>query len=350
MKNHLWVLLLFLLPGCSGNESGNNSPDSTTEYRKLWGNTMGTTYNVTYKDSKNRDFQEQIDSVLISVNMEVSTYETASTISRVNQAGTYIHLLDLKNNHFLLNFQKAKDVYEKTGGSFDPTVMPLVNYWGFGTTMKRAVTEIDSFKVDSLKQFVGFDKVQLVVGESGIEINKENAGVALDFSACAKGGGVDAIGAFLRTHGVVDYLVDIGGELVANGVSPRGSNWKVGVSVPKEDAAVDEIHTVVSLSDQAIATSGNHRNYYQTKGYKYGHTLNPKTGFPEKNDLLSATVFAPDCMTADAYATGFMVMGLEKAFQLASELPDIEAFFIYGKPDGSMGVKYTEGATSFIDQ
>jgi thiamine biosynthesis lipoprotein len=291
----------------------------------------------------------QVDSLLKAVNNEVSTYEKQSTISRVNAAGTDITLSGAVNGHFHQNYQKAKDVFDKTGGDFDPTVMPLVNYWGFGTSMKRAVTEIDSVKVDSLKQYVGFEKVQLRVSGNDLIVTKENPAVALDFSACAKGGGVDAVGAFFRFLGIEDYLIDIGGELVARGISPRGIAWKVGISVPKEDAAADEVHTVVSLSDKAIATSGNHRNYYQTKGYKYGHTLNPSTGFPEKNDLLSATVFAGDCMTADAYATAFMVMGLEKALKLATDIPEIEAFFIYGKPDGSMSVKYTPGATNYLE-
>ncbi|KAA3621391.1 MAG: FAD:protein FMN transferase [Bacteroidetes bacterium] len=350
MKNlFFWVVILFLA-GCAENSStGSDSNASVGEYQRLWGNTMGTTYNVTYKDSQNRNFQESIDSLLIAVNAEVSTYEKQSTITRVNQAEDSIMVSGVENQHFFRNFQKAKEVYERSSGNFDPTVMPLVNYWGFGTSMKRAVTEIDSIKVDSLKKLVGFEKVQMQVQGNDLLIIKSNASVGIDFSACAKGGGVDAIGAFLKSKGVNDYLVDIGGELLANGVSPRGVSWKIGISVPKEDAAVDEVHTVVKLSNTAIATSGNHRNYYNTKGYKYGHTLNPSTGFPEKNDLLSATVFAPDCMTADAFATAFMVMGLEKAFNLASEVPDIEAFFIYGKPDGSMGVKYTDGASDFIE-
>ncbi len=349
MRNLLWCFIIVFLAACTGNEpSTGRTTSPQSAYTKLWGSTMGTTYNITYKDSQSRNLQAQVDSLLKAVNNEVSTYEKQSTISRVNQAGPVITLTGSAGGHFHMNYQKAKAVFDITSGDFDPTVMPLVNYWGFGTSMKRAVTEIDSVKVDSLKQYVGFEKVHLQVSGDDLIVTKENPAVALDFSACAKGGGVDAVGAFFRSLGIEDYLIDIGGELVARGISPRGTAWNVGISVPKEDAAVDEVHTVVSLSDKAIATSGNHRNYYQTKGYKYGHTLNPATGFPEKNDLLSATVFAGDCMTADAYATAFMVMGMEKALKLASEIPEIEAFFIYGKPDGSMGVKYTSGAEDFL--
>jgi thiamine biosynthesis lipoprotein len=350
MRNLILCSIIVFLTACVDSETSTGTTAAVIpEYKKLWGSTMGTSYNITYQDPAGRDLKAQVDSLLIAVNNEVSTYEAQSTISRVNQGGMEIILTGFVNGHFHENFKKAKEVFDKSGGNFDPTVMPLVNYWGFGTSMKRAVTEIDSFKVDSLKQFVGFEKVQLEVAGEDLVITKENPAVALDFSACAKGGGVDAVGAFFRSLGIDNYLIDIGGELVASGISPRGTVWKVGISVPREDAAVDELHTVVSLSDKAIATSGNHRNYYQTKGYKYGHTLNPSTGFPEKNDLLSATVFADDCMTADAYATAFMVMGLEKALNLASEIPAIEAFFIYGKPDGSMGVKYTSGAADYLE-
>lgn len=345
MKKLLPILSFLVLSACSGNKGG----QQTVSYLRLHGNTMGTTYNITYNDPENRNFQAEVDELLKAVNNEVSTYEKGSTITRVNNAGDSIRLTGLPNDYFVSNFKLAKKVYEKTRGSFDPTVMPLVNYWGFGTSIKRAVTKIDQEKVDSLKQFVGFDKVRLEQQGDDIIVFKQDPGVALDFSACAKGGGVDAVGAFFRSKGIEDYLVDIGGELVAHGKSPRGQDWKVGISVPREDAAVDEVHTVVSLSDAAIATSGNHRNYYQTEGYKYGHTINPETGFPEKNDLLSATVFAPDCMTADAYATAFMVLGLEKALALAAEMPEIDAFFIYGKKDGSMGVKYTPGAAEYLE-
>ncbi len=352
MKSFLLLSILLVVFACADSNQGTSQfQKNDGNYLRLSGSTMGTTYNITYKDEKQRDFGADIEELLKSINDEVSTYEQHSTISRVNDAQKdSIHLGVLPNNYFIQNFKLAKEVYEITEGNFDPTVMPLVNYWGFGTSMKRAVTEVDKAKVDSLKNYVGFDRVQLLEENGALTVLKENAGMAIDFSACAKGGGVDAIGAFFVSNGIENYLVDIGGELVARGKSPRGEDWKVGVSVPKEDARSDEIHSIVSLTNMAIATSGNHRNYYQTKGYKYGHTLNPKTGFPEKNDLLSATVFTPDCMKADAYATAFMVMGLDRAYALANQIPEIEAFFIYGKPDGSMGVKYTDGADKFLQK
>lgn len=347
------LFIIFLISGlffaCENDQgSTREQPSGTDKFIRVQGKTMGTTYNITYGDSLNRNLKSDIDGLLAKVNNEVSTYEDQSTITRVNRAGESITLEDLPNDYFVQNFMLAKKVFQSSEQSFDPTVMPLVNYWGFGTEAKRAVTRIDSVKIDSLKAFVGFDKVSLSVEENAVTVEKTNSGIALDFSACAKGGGVDAIGAFFKSKGIENYLIDIGGELIANGKSPRGKDWAVGISVPREDARIDEIHTIVTLSNTAVATSGNHRNYYQVEGQKYGHTINPKTGFPEKNDLLSATVFAQECMLADAYATAFMVMGLERAVQLAEQIPEIEAFFIYGKEDGSMGVSYTSGAEQYL--
>ena len=348
MKLIIPLLLLFTLSSCNDEiKTPKQEKQKTTDYLSLSGKTMGTTYNVTYRDAEHRHFQTDINQLLEEVNQEVSTYIENSTISLFNKATDKIQL-PKRNAIFISNFNLAKEVYTNSNGNFDPTVMPLVNYWGFGNKAKKAVTSIDREKIATLKQYVGFEKVKLITEDEDSYITKSAAEVELDFSACAKGGGVDAIAGFLQSKGINDYLVDIGGELVAHGQSPSGGSWKVGISIPQAKAAANDVHTIVKLSNKAIATSGNHRNYYKTKGYKYGHTLNPATGFPEKNNLLSASVFAPSCMKADAYATAFMVMGLDKALKLAEELPEIEAFFIYGNEDGSMDVKYTGGADVFL--
>lgn len=342
------LLLLFITPACNEEvKTPRQEKQKSTDYLNISGRTMGTTYTVTYRDAEHRHFQTDINQLLEEVNQEVSTYIENSTISLFNKTVEKIQL-PKRNSIFVQNFELAREVYIKSNGNFDPTVMPLVNYWGFGNKAKKAVTSIDREEVAILKQFVGFDKVALITENDNRYVTKSIKEVELDFSACAKGGGVDAIAAFLQSKNIKDYLVDIGGELSAHGQGPSGGSWKVGISIPKANAAVNDIHTVVKLNNKSIATSGNHRNYYKTKGYKYGHTLNPATGFPEKNNLLSASVFAPNCMKADAYATAFMVMGLDKALKLAEDLPEIEAFFIYGEKDGSMSVKYTSGADIFL--
>lgn len=340
------LLLLLVLSGCApGAQPGQQMP-----YISLEGQTMGTYYRVTYGDSEKRDFQSGIDSLLAALNMEVSTYIKEATISRFNQSDSGLSLHfdpytgqpgSYRNRHFLANFLKAREVFAKTDGYFDPTVMPLVNYWGFGYTPKKPVEEVDSARVDSMLLFVGFDKARMEVSGKDTLFTKALPGVQLDFSALAKGYGVDLVAEYLATRGIENYLVDIGGEAIAHGKSPRGDAWKIGINTPREDAALEDIQTAVALENRAVATSGNYRNFYEVDGKKYSHTINPKTGFPERNTLLSASVFASDCMTADAYATAFMAMGLEKAFELASRLPEVEAYFIFSTESGAMATRYT---------
>ena len=179
---------------------------------------------------------------------------------------------------------------------------------------------------------------------------KTAPGVQLDFSALAKGYGVDEVARLLAGQGIQHYMVEIGGEVTAQGQSPRGDDWKIGINLPREDASMQDIQTAVPLHDQALATSGNYRNFYEVDGAKYSHTISPFTGFPERSTLLSASVFAPDCMTADAYATAFMAMGLEKAFVLASRLPGIEGYFLFNQEDGTLGVRYTEGLRPLFEK
>ncbi|HMQ49088.1 MAG TPA: FAD:protein FMN transferase [Saprospiraceae bacterium] len=344
----LWV---FFLAACSGQPQKENAP-----YLSCNGRTMGTTYTVKYADAAARDFQTAIDSLLEEINLEVSTYIEASTISRLNQADSLFlpgydphtgQWTTYANTHFWINYEKAKEVFERSGGSFDPTVMPIVNYWGFGYTEKKPVEKIDSLKIDSLMDFIGLDQV---VSTDGKQIKKRYPGVQLDFSALAKGYGVDAVGLLLESKGVSDYLVEIGGELRAKGKNAEGAWWNVGINTPQEDASTTAVQMAFPLQNQSIATSGNYRNFYEVKGQKFSHTINPKTGFPERSTLLSASVFAPDCMSADAYATAFMVMGKDKALPLAEELPGIEAYFIYSDDAGNMRTAYTSGLKDYFEK
>ena len=347
-------LLALLFLGCSSEEQP--APGS---YIKLAGETMGTTYHITYSDSRQRNFQQAVDSLLRVINLEVSTYIEQSTISRFNQPDSLFNLAynpltqqagGYGNHHFLANYFKAREVYDASKGYFDPTIMPLVNYWGFGYTPKKVVEAIDSTAIDSLMHFVGFDKITLTANRQDSLLVKAAPGIQLDFSALAKGYGVDEVARLLAAQGIRHYMVEIGGEVTARGDSPRGGDWKIGINVPREDASMQDIQTAVPLHDQALATSGNYRNFYEVNGAKYSHTISPFTGFPERSTLLSASVFASDCMTADAYATAFMAMGLEKAFALASKLPGIEGYFLYNQEDGTLGVRYTEGLRPLFEK
>jgi thiamine biosynthesis lipoprotein len=345
----LFPMLLAVLSACSSDSNTRTTAAEPITYVTLNGETMGTYYRVSYGDAQERDFQREIDNLLEMINLEVSTYINTSTISQFNSGTTAYELnsaadsIQQANQHFLANFKAAKEIYEKTEGYFDPTVMPLVNFWGFGYTEKRASTTVDSTTVDSLQNLVGFNKIHLTEKGNQITIAKSEPHAQLDFSAIAKGYGVDEIGRLLREKGIDNYLVDIGGEVLAKGLNVDGNIWRIGISLPQEGAAAQEIQTSVLLQNRAIATSGNYRNFYEVDGVKYSHTINPITGYPERNTLLSASVFAKDCMTADAYATAFMVMGIQKAMIKAANIPEIEAYFIYSGQDGEMKVNYTEG-------
>lgn len=343
----LWAIVA-LLSNCRRETS-----QSPSNYVILEGSTMGTYYRVTYADSLGRDFGADIDRLLREINLEISTYIDSSTISRFNKSDAPLDLgisqdgSSAQNRHFWACYWKGLEVYQLSQGAFDPTVMPLVNYWGFGYTEKRPVTQVDSLKVDSLRQLVGMDKVIVDKGPV-MTLRKTRPGVQLDFSALGQGYGVDAIAEFLEGYQIQHYLVDIGGEQRAKGRNPRGEVWRIGISLPIEGAAKEEIITSFPLENRSVNTSGNYRNYYQVEGVKYGHTINPVTGFPERNNMLSATIFADDCLTADAYATTCMVLGPEKGMAFIKNRPGVEAFFIIGTANGGMKTEYTPGLKKYF--
>ena len=316
----------------------------TQNYIKLVGETMWTSYHITYKDEQGRNLKQSIDSLLEEINLGASPYIPTSTISRFNRAEREIII---KNEgaakHFIKNIVAAKAIVEKTEGFFDPTVAPIVNYWGFGFTGKKPVLEVDSAKIDSLLNFVGFDKISIENTENQFFIKKEKSGVQLDFSAIAKGYGVDEVGRFLEFQKIDNYLVEIGGEVRARGKNPKGNWWKIAIKKPTSDAAEGPFMDTPYLKNRSMATSGNYENFRVINGQKQVHTMNPKTGFFEINDLLSATVFADDCIIADSYATGFMAMGAEKAYNLAEKLPEIEAYLVYFNENQEIAIKYTKG-------
>ncbi len=340
---HLY-LFIFILLGLACNIETNTSTASKSDtYHAIQGKTMGTTYSVKYLGENPEKMKTEIDQLLVDINQEVSTYIKDATISIFNN--NEITELDISDKpHFRQNIEAAKDIVEKTKGAFDPTIMPLVNYWGFGYTEKRKVTNVDSLKIDSLMQSVGFDNISLV---NNI-LEKENPDTQLDFSAIAKGYGVDAIGKLLEQQKVDHYFVEIGGETLAKGKNPKGQNWRIGINVPEENASTQEFYSIIKLANKGLATSGNYRNFYKSNDQKYGHTINTKTGFPEINTTLSASVIANDCMTADAYATAFMVMGYEEALKLVETIPDVETYLIYATDEATLAAKQSSGMQQYI--
>lgn len=305
------------------------------------GQIFGTIYHITYENPDGSDLHEGIKQVLDSLNRSLSTYDPNSIISKVNQNQ------DVTLDPFFLTvFKKAQKVSALTEGAFDITVAPMVNVWGFGFKNKENVTpEL----VDSLKLLIGYTKVKL----ENNQIVKENAGTMLDCSAIAKGYGVDVVAAYIRDRGCKNYMVEIGGEVVAHGVNQQKEDWNIGVSKPEEDSFFKEqqLQAIIGLHDKALATSGNYRNFYVEGGKKFAHTIDPKTGYPVQHSLLSTTVLADSCMTADAYATAFMVLGLEKSIEIAQSIDEIEVYFIYADENGELKSYVSDGfKTSLLEE
>lgn len=307
---------------------------------------MGTYYRVTYRDSLHRDLNAGIDSLLVALNLEVSTYIDSSVISRFNQSGSGIDIR-IADRHFAINLLKGREIFRLSNGAFDPTVMPLVNYWGFGYTEKNKVTAVDSQQVAQLQGLVDLSAITGLDTLGPGFLSKPRPEIQLDFSALAKGYGVDLVGMYLRSLGITNFLVDIGGEALASGVSPRGTAWRIGINIPAEEAAVNALYTSLEVTDKALATSGNYRNLYEVDGVKYSHTINPKTGYPERRRLLSASIITSDCMTADALATTCMVLGLEGAKELIGSLSGVDAYLIFSAEDGQMTDWASPGISSY---
>ena len=296
-------------------------------YQKNVGTVFGTEYHITYQSSE--DLGTGFDEQLTKVDKSLSMFNKNSTISKINRNETVN--LD-KDPMFVEVFNLAHKVSESTDGFFDITVAPLVNEWGFG--FKKGV-EPTQYVIDSLLKLTDYRKVQLAESSSGTTLRKANPHAMLDCSAIAKGFGVDVVARFLDKKGVPNYLIEIGGEIRAKGHNAKGTKWTIGVSNPTDSHNVtDDIAITLSLTDCSLATSGNYRNFYYKNGKKYAHTIDPHTGYPVQHSILSSTVIAPTCAEADAYATSFMVMGLQKAQKVLSAHPQLKALFIYTDESG----------------
>ena len=289
-------------------------------YQHNKGFVFGTFYNVTYQSPK--DLQADIEAELKKVDMEFSMFNDSSTVSRLNRGET----VD-RSPMFMEVYQLAQTVNKETDGAFDITVAPLVNAWGFGFKNEQLPT---AHQVDSL-----------------LKIRNQ-----LDFAAIAKGYGSDAIARLLRRHDVRNFMVEIGGEVVTQGISDKRLPWRIGVTKPTDDSlsVSGDLQTVLNVTDIAMATSGNYRNFYYKGGRKYAHTIDPKTGYPVQHSLLSATVLAKDCAVADAYATAFMVMGVERAKAVLERHPELMAYFIFSTPEGDMDVWFSPSVSDKIEK
>lgn len=304
-------------------------------YRFNEGAVFGTTYHITYNASG--ELGPEIRQELERVNASLSMFDPESVISRINRNE------DARvDSLFLLVFRKAVEVYAATGGAFDMTVAPLTNAWGFGL---RQGALPDSARIQSLLSWVGMDKLSL----EGDRLTKANDSIQLDASAIAKGLGVDLVAQLLDRRGVNDYLVEVGGEVRVKGVNRKGLAWRIGIDFPlKESDGTRRLAGTIAISRGALATSGNYRNYREIEGKEYGHTIDPHTGYPVQQDLLSASIYTASCMEADAYATACMVLGWERSRELVERNGHLEACLIYLDAEGKPQKWSTKGFTALM--
>jgi thiamine biosynthesis lipoprotein len=313
MKNIVLFFLLIVLLGCTSNPKWVKNQNI--------GSALGTSFSIIYIADKPLDFQKEIDSVFMAINQSMSTYIPDSDISKINNGDSTIVVDEMFKEVLAISTL----VYNDSKGYFDPSIGVLANAWGFGPGEQ---IKMDSTTVDSLLHFVGWNKVKL---NSNGTIHKSSPNLRFDFNAVAKGYAIDRLGKLLLEKGIENYLVEVGGEVIALGQNlVSGKKWTVGIDQPnnfmKRGTAA-----IVHLENKAMASSGNYRKfrYDEETGDKYVHTINPKTGFTKNSSVLAATVFAKDCATADAYATAFMAMDLEDSRQLLKSKKDIDAYIIY---------------------
>lgn len=290
---------------------------------------FGTTYHVIYQCDS--DLTQSIKAALSEVDASLSPFNEHSIISAVNE-NRPVKINDI----FREVFSMAMNISRETDGAFDITVAPLVNAWGFGFKHGSMPSKQ---QVDSLMQIVGYQKIRLTDGM----VLKQDPRIMLDCSAIAKGYGTDRVARLLRSRGVHNFMVEIGGEVVTSGVNPDRLPWRIGVTKPTEDSlnVGNELQTILNVTDKAMATSGNYRNFYYKGGKKYAHTIDPNTGYPVQHSILSATVLAKSCAMADAYATSFMVMGMERAQKVLEHHPELMAYFIYSDENGEIAVWFS---------
>ena len=318
------IVLSSILISCT---SKNNEP---VKYR---GFTQGTTFSIKFYATKDSlKLINGIDSILYQINKTASTYDSTSIISKVNRNE------DVELNYdFIKIFTRSIEVSRETNGRFDITVGELVERWGFGF---KTTNFPDDKEVKNLLKNVGYKKVSI----QNHKIIKEYPSIQIDFNAIAQGYTVDLVAEYLMNKGCSNFIVEIGGEVRANGVKENNQPWIVGIEKPAlNDSATQVIQEKVILKNKSISTSGNYRKFFLKDGIKYSHTIDPATGYPVHHSLLSVSIIANDCTTADAYCTAFMVMGMDKAKEFIKTHPDIKAYFIYADSTNTNQIYYTEG-------
>jgi thiamine biosynthesis lipoprotein len=327
----LLTLLITLTHACTPGSRQN------TTYHHDTGAIFSTGYNIKYAGT--RSLRDEITATLNHFDQSLNPFKDNTTITKVNRNEP------VEPDTLLLKvLRRSQEISRTTGGKFDITISPLINAWGFGFRNMDTITpEI----IDSLKSITGYEKISV---DTAGNIRKTDPRVQINTSAIAKGYACDIIATLLESHGIENYMIEIGGEITAKGVNDKGECWHIQIDKPIDDITgiLHRQQTVLTLCNKSLATSGNNRNYYIKDGKKYAHTIDPLTGYPTQLDILGATVIADDCMTADAYATAFMVMGMEQTIETARKLPELHYYLVYEKPDGTFGARYSDGFEQFF--
>lgn len=327
MKYILTLCISLLLFSCS---------ETAPQLTVIQGDAFGTRYVIQYYSTEELPIQQGVDSVIDKINQSLSTYLPSSDISKINNGDSTIIVDAMFKEVFLL----SKRVYKESDGYFDPTVGTLRNAYGFGET--EAIPSMNTNTLDSLRQFVGFDKVSL----NGNKIEKQQPEIYLDFNAVAKGYGIDEIGNFLNAQRLSDYIILLGGEVLAKGKNlNKNQAWTGGVEALDSPIEDQQAVAVVFLKDKAMAGSGNYRKFRTDPetGTQYVHTINPLTGLAEASNVTSATIIAATCAEADAYATACMAMGLERAKKMLESLPEVDAYLTYTDASNEYNTFITPG-------
>lgn len=338
MRNKVFFLILLscILLSCQHNTA------KKAEYIKNSGRIHGTYYHATYLHPEGKDLQAEIEKKMREFELSLSTFNPNSIISRINNNEDSVRVDDF----FITMYREAHQVSENTNGAFDITVAPLVNAWGFGFGNQDRKVLPD---VKSILPYIGYKKISL----ENNKLIKSDKRIMLDASAIAKGQSSDVIGRLLESHGCEHYMIEIGGEIACKGLNPKGKKWQIGIDRPTDElfgGEQRELQTIVGITDCGLATSGNYRQYYYKDGKKYAHTINPVTGFPVDHNLLSVTVIASSCMRADAYATAFMVLGVDSSLAVCKRIPDLACYLIYSDEGGNYQVAYSEGFEKYFSE
>jgi len=322
MHKLLLLSIAILLFACQ-EEHKQSQKDQRQEFL-VQGEAQGTTYTVKYIGTEQKELKTKLDSLLYEVDKSMSTYKQTSLISQLNQSDS-----GRIDSMFETVFNMSVDISLITNGAFDPSLGPLFKAWGFDYA---GPTAMDSAMVDSLMNFCGMNQFVLTDGF----IQKRNKAASLNFNAIAQGYAVDLMAALLRKHGINEYYVELGGELKVRGKNTKNELWRIGIDKPLGENLERELQHIVKLENKAMATSGNYRNYHEIDGKKYSHTIDPATGFPVKRNILSATVMVSSCAYSDAFATAFMVMGVEASINLIEKVDRISAILIYSDEHGNI--------------